>query len=42
MADIDSGVFRNVLGHFPTGVTAVTAVNEGKPIGMAIGSFTSV
>ena len=42
MADIDSGVFRNVLGHFPTGVTAVTAVNNDKPIGMAIGSFTSV
>ncbi|MED5292476.1 MAG: flavin reductase family protein, partial [Actinomycetota bacterium] len=42
MADIDSGVFRNVLGHFPTGVTAVTAVNDGKPVGMAIGSFTSV
>ena len=30
------------MGHFPTGVTAVTAVNNGKPIGMAIGSFTSV
>ena len=42
MTDIDSGVFRNVLGHFPTGVTAVTAVNNGKPVGMAIGSFTSV
>ena len=42
MTDIDSGEFRNVLGHFPTGVTAVTAVNNGKPIGMAIGSFTSV
>ena len=42
MTDIDSGVFRNGLGHFPTGVTAVTAVNNGKPIGMAIGSFTSV
>ena len=42
MTDIHSGVFRNVLGHFPTGVTAVTAVNNGKPIGMAIGSFTSV
>ena len=39
MTDIDSGVFRNVLGHFPTGVTAV---NNGKPIGRAIGSFTSV
>ena len=42
MTDIDSGEFRNVLGQFPTGVTAVTAVNNGKPIGMAIGSFTSV
>ena len=42
MTDIDSGEFRNVLGHFPTGVTEVTAVNNGKPIGMAIGSFTSV
>ena len=39
---IDSRLFRDVLGHFPTGVTAVTAVNEGRPIGMAIGSFTSV
>ena len=41
-AEIDPGVFRNVLGHFPTGVTAVTAVNDGRPVGMAIGSFTSV
>ncbi|MDG2111907.1 MAG: flavin reductase family protein [Actinomycetota bacterium] len=40
--DIDPAVFRNVLGHFPTGVTAVTAVNDGQPVGMAIGSFTSV
>jgi flavin reductase (DIM6/NTAB) family NADH-FMN oxidoreductase RutF len=42
VSDIDSGVFRNVLGHFATGVTAVTAVNDGQPVGMAIGSFTSV
>lgn len=39
---IDSAQFRNVLGHFPTGVTAVTAVLDGTPHGMAIGSFTSV
>lgn len=39
---IDSAVFRQVLGHFPTGVTAVTAVHDGRPVGMAIGSFTSV
>jgi len=31
-----------VLGHFPTGVVIVTAVDDGTPVGMAIGSFTSV
>jgi flavin reductase (DIM6/NTAB) family NADH-FMN oxidoreductase RutF len=35
--------FRDVLGHFPTGVTIVTAIDQaGKPIGFAVGSFTSV
>jgi flavin reductase (DIM6/NTAB) family NADH-FMN oxidoreductase RutF len=34
--------FRQVLGHFPTGVVIVTAIDEGTPVGMAIGSFTSV
>lgn len=39
----DGGRFRDVLGHFPTGVVAVTAIDaEGRPIGMAVGSFTSV
>jgi len=38
----DAAVFRHVLGHFPTGVTAVTAHHEGKPVGMAVGSFASV
>ena len=42
MTEFDSRDFRNVLGQFATGVTAVTAVNEGTPVGMAIGSFTSV
>lgn len=39
---IDGAAFREVLGHFPTGVTVVTAMHEGQPVGMAIGSFTSV
>jgi 3-hydroxy-9,10-secoandrosta-1,3,5(10)-triene-9,17-dione monooxygenase reductase component len=39
---IDGDTFRNVLGHFPTGVTAVTAAIGDKAHGMAIGSFTSV
>lgn len=38
----DPAHFRKVLGRFPTGVTIVTAVDEGHPTGLAIGSFTSV
>ena len=34
--------YRNVLGQFPTGVTVVTAVDDGEPVGMAIGSFASL
>jgi flavin reductase (DIM6/NTAB) family NADH-FMN oxidoreductase RutF/DNA-binding IclR family transcriptional regulator len=35
--------FRRVLGHLPTGVTVVTAIGpDGAPIGMSVGSFTSV
>lgn len=35
--------FRDVLGHFPTGVAVITSVgDDGQPIGMAVGSFTSV
>ena len=40
---IDSGLFRQVLGHFPTGVTIITATGaDGTPVGLTIGSFTSV
>jgi flavin reductase (DIM6/NTAB) family NADH-FMN oxidoreductase RutF len=40
---IDSARFRQVLGSYPTGVCAVTALGEdGKPIGMVVGTFTSV
>src|SRR5581483_86519 len=35
-------VFRNVLGHLPTGVTVVTAMSEHGPVGMAANSVTSV
>lgn len=34
--------FRSVLGNFATGVTIITAVDEGEPVGMAANSFTSV
>jgi 3-hydroxy-9,10-secoandrosta-1,3,5(10)-triene-9,17-dione monooxygenase reductase component len=39
---IDQAKFRQVLGHFPTGVTVVTGAHEGTPVGLAVGSFCSV
>lgn len=39
----DPMAFRNVLGHFPTGVVLITGITEdGEPVGMIVGSFTSV
>lgn len=38
----DSARFRQVLGHFPTGVCVVAAMHDGAPVGMAIGSFFSI
>ncbi len=38
----DPTVFRTVLGHFGTGVTIVTAVDGGEPVGMACNAFASV
>lgn len=39
----DDDQFRHVLGNYPTGVTVVTTVGpDGDPVGMAVGSFTSV
>ncbi len=38
----DSGHFRTVLGHFPTGVTIVTGLDGESPTGFTIGSFTSI
>jgi len=41
--NIDEARFRQVLGHFATGVTVVTSCDEaGAPIGLAVNSFTSV
>jgi flavin reductase (DIM6/NTAB) family NADH-FMN oxidoreductase RutF len=39
---IEAAHFRQVLGHFPTGVTVITAAPDGKPVGLAVGSFFSV
>lgn len=42
VSSFDEAKFRQVLGHFPTGVVVVTAVADGEPAGLAIGSFSSV
>ena len=39
----DSARFRQVLGHFPTGVCVVAGYDtSGAPVGLAIGSFFSI
>jgi len=38
----DETQFRAVLGHFATGVTVITAIDDDAPVGMAANSFTSV
>jgi 3-hydroxy-9,10-secoandrosta-1,3,5(10)-triene-9,17-dione monooxygenase reductase component len=38
----DAASYRTVLGHFATGVTLVTAIDNDEPVGMACNSFTSV
>lgn len=40
---IDAATFRRVLGHYPTGVCVVTAIEPGgERVGLVVGSFTSV
>ncbi|HEX9466893.1 MAG TPA: flavin reductase family protein [Acidimicrobiia bacterium] len=38
----DDARFRTVLGHFATGVTIITAMDDGEPVGIAANSFTSL
>jgi 3-hydroxy-9,10-secoandrosta-1,3,5(10)-triene-9,17-dione monooxygenase reductase component len=39
---VDPGVMREVLGHFASGVTVVTAVTDDGPIGFTCQSFSSL
>jgi flavin reductase (DIM6/NTAB) family NADH-FMN oxidoreductase RutF len=38
----DTGRFREVLGHFATGVTIVTAMEGAEPVGFTCQAFTSL
>jgi flavin reductase (DIM6/NTAB) family NADH-FMN oxidoreductase RutF len=40
--DLDTRDLRDALAAFPTGVTAVAALVNGSPVGLAANSFTSV
>ena len=39
---VDEASFRSVLGHFATGVTVVTAMEEGLPVGFTCQTFASL
>jgi 3-hydroxy-9,10-secoandrosta-1,3,5(10)-triene-9,17-dione monooxygenase reductase component len=41
-AEIDPRQFRNVLGQFCTGVTIITTVDDGAPVGFACQSFAAL
>lgn len=41
-AILDSRTLRNAFGCFPSGVTAICAIIDGEPVGMAASSFVSV
>lgn len=42
VAAIDPRQFRNVLGQFCTGVTIITTVDDGEPVGFACQSFAAL
>ncbi|EKF22151.1 flavin-dependent monooxygenase, reductase subunit [Mycolicibacterium hassiacum DSM 44199] len=39
---VDSRTFRNVLGQFCTGITVITTMHDGAPIGFACQSFAAL
>jgi 3-hydroxy-9,10-secoandrosta-1,3,5(10)-triene-9,17-dione monooxygenase reductase component len=41
-AEIDSDTFRRVMGHFVTGVTVVTALDDERPLGITVNALSSV
>jgi 3-hydroxy-9,10-secoandrosta-1,3,5(10)-triene-9,17-dione monooxygenase reductase component len=42
MSGLDQARFREVLGHFATGVTIVTASEDGEPVGFSCQSFAAL
>src|ERR1700685_3998828 len=42
MTGLDQARFREVLGHFATGITIVTALEEGEPVGFTWQAFSAL
>src|SRR5271170_5529801 len=42
MSGLDQARFREVLGHFATGITIVTALEDGLPVGFSCQSFAAL
>ena len=42
MSGLDQARFREVLGHFATGITIVTAVEDNKPVGFSCQAFAAL
>jgi 3-hydroxy-9,10-secoandrosta-1,3,5(10)-triene-9,17-dione monooxygenase reductase component len=42
MSGLDQARFREVLGHFATGITIVTASEQGEPVGFSCQSFAAL
>ena len=42
VASFGEAHYRAVMGHFATGVTVITAMDDGQPAGLSVNSFTSV
>ena len=41
-AGVSADEFRDVIGHFATGVTVITAVSEGRPLGTTASAVSSL
>jgi flavin reductase (DIM6/NTAB) family NADH-FMN oxidoreductase RutF len=42
MSGLDQARFREVLGHFATGMTIVTALEDGEPVGFTCQAFAAL
>ena len=39
---MDQDLYRDVMAHYPTGVALVSGMCDGAPVGMVVGTFSSV